>query len=243
MVRYTRLIADAFACLLATYFFFPTFLQILCHKLSFLLLGRNNSVIKMDTPDASTSSSSSSSPSSSSRFSPYRSNTSTGDRQILPFYSPIRAPIPPETEVPVIPSLMAEACGSKIITGGVMGSVIGVAMGIFMGAMGDVSPIQIINGREVPQAPLREQMRAAFKATAGKAGGWARSFGILTALFGGVECVIEKYRAKHDVWNPAISGCIVGATLAAKGGPAPACFGCVGFGGFSLVVDKILGPH
>ena len=202
-----------------------------------------HNVIKTDSSDTSASSSSSSSSSSTSRFNPYRFTSSTGDRQILPFYHPIKAPVPPETEIPVIPSLMAEACGSKIITGGVMGAVIGVGMGIFMGAMGDVSPIQIINGREVPQAPLREQMRAALKSTAGKAGGWARSFGILTALFGGVECVIEKYRAKHDVWNPALSGCIVGATLAAKGGPGPACFGCVGFGGFSLVVDKILGPH
>ena len=185
--------------------------------------------------------------SSSSRsafaYNPYRSNATSGDRLVLPFYRPLKIPPSKETEVPVIPSLMMEACGTKIITGGAMGAVIGVAMGIFMGAMGDVSPIQIINGREVPQAPLREQMRAAFKSTAGKAGGWAKSFGILTALFGGVECVVEKYRAKHDVWNPAISGCIVGATLAAQGGPAAACFGCAGFGGFSLVVDKIMGPH
>ena len=27
------------------------------------------------------------------------------------------------------------------------------------------------------------------------------------------------------------------------GGPTAACFGCVGFAGFSLVVDKIMGPH
>jgi import inner membrane translocase subunit TIM22 len=40
-----------------------------------------------------------------------------------------------------------------------------------------------------------------------------------------------------------ISGCAVGATLAAKGGPSAACIGCVGFAGFSLVVDKIMGPH
>jgi import inner membrane translocase subunit TIM22 len=98
-------------------------------------------------------------------------------------------------------------------------AVVGVAMGLFMGAMGDVSPLQIIQGKEVPQAPLREQVRSAFKATAGKAGGWAKSFGILTALFGGIECVIEKYRAKHDVWNPVTSGCIVGGTLSAKAGP------------------------
>ena len=72
---------------------------------------------------------------------------------------------------------------------------------------------------QVPPAPLREQMRSGYKATGAKAVGWAKQFGVLTALFGGVECVVEKYRAKHDVWNPVISGCAVGATLSASGGP------------------------
>jgi hypothetical protein len=31
--------------------------------------------------------------------------------------------------------------------GGMMGAVMGVGMGLFMGAMGDVSPIQIIQGQ------------------------------------------------------------------------------------------------
>ena len=62
-------------------------------------------------------------------------------------------------------------------------------------------------------------MRSGYKATGAKAKGWAKQFGVLTALFGGVECVVEKYRAKHDVWNPVISGCAVGATLSASGGP------------------------
>jgi hypothetical protein len=62
-------------------------------------------------------------------------------------------------------------------------------------------------------------MRSGYKATGAKAMGWAKQFGVLTALFGGVECVVEKYRAKHDVWNPVISGCAVGATLSASGGP------------------------
>ena len=85
--------------------------------------------------------------------------------------------------------------------------------------MGDVNPIQIIKGREVPQAPLREQVRIAFKSTLSKSVGWGKNFGVLSALFGGVECVIEKYRAKHDVWNPVVSGCAVGATLAGKSIP------------------------
>ena len=212
--------------------------------------------------------------SAASKSNYYGSIGSSNNLYVLPFFKQPNQP-PALSEIPIIASLIPEACGTKIITGGVMGAVIGIGLGAFMGAMGDVSPIQIVNGREVPVAPLREQMRGAFKSTAAKTGGWAKSFGILTALFGGVECVVEKYRAKHDVWNPVISGCVVGATLSAKGGPAvsaclvlpcvyllkqliarlrilhrshshnlqASCIGCVGFAGFSLVVDKIMGPH
>mmetsp|Transcript_10961 Transcript_10961/g.20272 ORF Transcript_10961/g.20272 Transcript_10961/m.20272 type:complete len:86 (+) Transcript_10961:114-371(+) len=84
-------------------------------------------------------------------------------------------------------------------------------------------------------------MRSGYKATGAKAKGWAKQFGVLTALFGGVECVVEKYRAKHDVWNPVISGCAVGATLSASGGPGAACLGCAGFAGFSYLIDKVIG--
>jgi import inner membrane translocase subunit TIM22 len=163
-------------------------------------------------------------------------------RTYLPFYKPLSMPSPP-LEPPVNEGLIVEACATKIITGAIMGSVMGVLMGIFMGAMGDVSAIQVVNGREVPTAPLREQVRAAWKSTVAKSAGWARGFGVMTALFGGIECVIEKQRAKHDVWNPTISGCAVGATLSAKAGPQAACIGCIGFGGFSLIIDKVLGQH
>ncbi len=35
----------------------------------------------------------------------------------------------------------------------------GFVFGLFLGAMGDMQPLQMVNGREVPQAPLREQVR------------------------------------------------------------------------------------
>lgn len=162
----------------------------------------------------------------------------------LPFFIPVR--YPPAVEEPLfLPTIMLESCAFKIITGGVMGSVLGVGLGLFMGAMGGdtLSSIQVLNGREVPQAPVREQLRSAYKSTVLKSAGWAKSFGVLTALFGGVDCIIEKYRGKHDVWNPVLSGCAVGGALSAKGGPAAACIGCMGFAGFSLVMDKIMGPH
>lgn len=124
-----------------------------------------------------------------------------------------------------------------------MGGVMGAVMGLFLGAMGDVSPIQVVHGREVPQGPVREQLRIAWRSTGAKTVGWLKTFGVMSALFGGVECLIEKQRAKHDVWNPVVSGCVVGATLAAKAGPSAACVGCAGFAGFSFVVDKIMGTH
>jgi mitochondrial import inner membrane translocase subunit TIM22 len=101
-------------------------------------------------------------------------------------------------------------------------------MGLFMGAMGgdSASAIQIWKNKEVPQAPLREQLRSSYKATLGKMKGWAKQFAVLTALFGGVECVIEKYRGKHDVWNAVSSGCIVGATLSASAGPQVSYLSC-----------------
>jgi len=77
-------------------------------------------------------------------------------------------------------------------------------------------------------------MRTGFKTIGSKSYAMAKTFGVLSALFGGVECLLEKYRAKHDGWNSVTSGCIVGATLSAKGGPTAACIGCAGFAGFSM---------
>lgn len=137
---------------------------------------------------------------------------------------------------------LTSSCGVKIVTGAIMGSVVGVAMGIFLGAMGD-NALQVSQGKEVPSPPLKELMRASFKSTMAKTRGLALTFGVLTALFEGSECVVERYRGRHDVWNQVISGCFSGATLSAKAGPGAACLGCVGFASFSLVIDKIMGPH
>jgi import inner membrane translocase subunit TIM22 len=159
----------------------------------------------------------------------------------LPFFRDVKSAPSSLPTFPIDPAMMQETCASKIVMGGLIGGVLGIGMGVFMGAMGDVSPLQVAHGREVPQAPLREQMRVGWKGTVSKARGWAKSFGVMTALFGGYECVIEKQRATKDVWNQAYSGCAVGATLAAKEGPAAACMGCAGFAAFSFLIDKVMG--
>ena len=52
------------------------------------------------------------------------------------------------------------------------------------------------------------------------------------ALYSFNECVIEKYRAKHDGLNPGLAGCATGGMMAysgglrwGEGGGPPQCWG------------------
>ena len=89
------------------------------------------------------------------------------------------------------------------------------------------------------------------------------------ALFAGSECVIEKARAKHDMYNsiyagtsfewnplngtvvvllmlisalksPLVPGCFAGGALAHSAGPKGMCVGCVSFAAFSYMIDRFL---
>jgi len=118
----------------------------------------------------------------------------------------------------------------------------GLVMGVFLGLMSDMSPpISVIKGKEVPPTPLREQMRTMVRATGEKSIYWCRNFAFITGVFNGSECLVEKYRGKHDLWNSVASGCVTGAMLQAKSGPQAAAMGCGGFAAFSIVIDKIMG--
>ena len=136
----------------------------------------------------------------------------------------------------------AAACLGRIGVFG--GGVMGLLMGVFLGAMSDATPpVQFIAGKDVPQHPLREQMKYTLRATANKSLYWCKNFAFITGVFGGSECLVEKYRGKHDVWNSVVSGCLTGAALQAKSGPQAAAVGCGGFAAFSLVIDTIMGNY
>lgn len=120
----------------------------------------------------------------------------------------------------------------------------GLLMGVFLGAMSDATPpVTLIGGKDVPQAPIREQMKVVFRSTGEKSIYWCKSFAFITGVFGGSECLVEKFRGKHDVWNPVMSGCVTGAALQAKAGPSAAAMGCGGFAAFSLVIDSFMGHY
>ncbi len=159
----------------------------------------------------------------------------------MPYPVPWRLTQGPD-EVPLDFGWLSDSCSGKAAFGILTGAGIGVITGIFLGAMGDMSPpVTVIDGKEVPQAPLKEQMRTTLRATKEKSLSWARSFAFITGVFAGSDCLVEKYRGKHDVWNSVLSGCATGAAMQAKSGPQASAVGCAGFAAFSLIIDKVMG--
>jgi import inner membrane translocase subunit TIM22 len=162
-------------------------------------------------------------------------------RRSLPYFLPWNQTAGPSEVAPDF-SWMTNSCTGKAAIGVIGGGMMGLVMGVFLGAMSDATPpVQVIAGKDVPQAPLREQVRVVMRATADKSLYWGRNFAFITGVFGGSECLVEKYRGKHDLWNSVASGCITGAALQAKQGPQAAAMGCGGFAAFSLVIDSFMG--
>jgi import inner membrane translocase subunit TIM22 len=164
-------------------------------------------------------------------------------RKSLPYFLPWYPTAGPN-EMPPDFSWISDSCGGKAAIGVFGGGMMGLVMGVFLGALSDATPpVQVINGKEIPVAPMREQIKVTFRATADKSLYWCKNFAFITGVFGGSECLVEKYRGKHDVWNSVASGCITGAALQAKQGPQAAALGCGGFAAFSLVIDSFMGQY
>jgi import inner membrane translocase subunit TIM22 len=88
--------------------------------------------------------------------------------------------------------------------------------------------------------PLRQQLKQGFKDMGSRSLSSAKSFGKIGAIFSGTECCIEGFRAKNDLTNGVLAGCITGGVLAAPAGPQAAAVGCAGFAAFSLAIDAYM---
>ena len=67
-----------------------------------------------------------------------------------------------------------------------------------------------------------------------------KGFGKVGALYSGIECLIEGYRAKNDLANPIAAGFFSGAILARNSGPQAMIGGGVAFAAFSGAIDAFL---
>ncbi len=133
-------------------------------------------------------------------------------------------------------------CAVRTIMSTVMGAGLGVAFGIFMGTM-DTSHIDGSLTAEAQKKTFRETMKEVGKSTWSRSKSYGKGFATMGALFSVSECVIETYRARHDMWNSIYAGCSAGAIMAHSGGPKAMCFGCGSFAAFSYLIDKFMGTE
>ncbi|XP_037453755.1 mitochondrial import inner membrane translocase subunit TIM22-4-like isoform X2 [Triticum dicoccoides] len=144
---------------------------------------------------------------------------------------PLQLPTPEEIKG----QEMMNNCAVRSVLSGVMGGGLGVLMGLFFGAL--ENPIMS------EEMTARQQIVYLAKQMGRKSMSHAKTFAVMGLIFSAAECVVEKARAKHDITNSAVAGCVTGGALAAKGGPQATCIGCVGFGAFSVAIEKFMERH
>ncbi|KAK9834968.1 hypothetical protein WJX81_000280 [Elliptochloris bilobata] len=100
-----------------------------------------------------------------------------------------------------------------------MGAGLGAVFGVFMvtmdaagGGVGGLEPAP-------EKQTIRQALRQMLTQTRLRSASYAKGFAAVGALFAGSECVVEKVRAKHDIYNSVYAGCAAGAVLAHSAGP------------------------
>ncbi|KAH6769891.1 Mitochondrial import inner membrane translocase subunit Tim17/Tim22/Tim23 family protein [Perilla frutescens var. hirtella] len=126
-------------------------------------------------------------------------------------------------------------CAVRSVASGVMGGALGLAMGMFLGALENPMMQEEMTGRQQFIYQAKQMGRRSWSS--------CKAFAIMGFIFSAAECVVEKGRAKHDITNTVVAGCVTGGALSAKGGPKAACVGCAGFAAFSVVIEKFLERH
>ncbi|POM64410.1 Mitochondrial Protein Translocase (MPT) Family [Phytophthora palmivora] len=139
-----------------------------------------------------------------------------------------------------------ESCWKRSVVACVAGAAMGVGLGTFLGTF------EGAHG-ELVGRNMREQLFNGFSKSI-KAG-YVRSvyfskvrgeFALVGSIFAGVECVIERERAAHDILNPILAGGVSGGALGAwaarSAGPKMlvqnTAKGAAGFAVMAVVFEK-----
>ncbi|CAL1711387.1 unnamed protein product [Somion occarium] len=118
-----------------------------------------------------------------------------------------------------------------------MGFAIGAFFSLMSASFAYEDPLlraqaQALNTRQKASEIFKEMGRGMWRS--------GKGFGKVGALFAGIECVIESYRAKNDMVNPVAAGFVAGGVLARNGGPKAVVGGGLAFAAFSAVIDLFL---
>jgi len=126
---------------------------------------------------------------------------------------------------------LMESCPVRSVLSGGMGFLFGGMFGLFIAG---TSPT--LENQDPTKMKVKEMVRIMGRQTLS----YAQNFAIVGASYSGSECVIESYRAKHDIYNAVSAGCFTGGILGVRAGPQAAALGCAGFAAFSAAIEYYL---
>jgi len=122
---------------------------------------------------------------------------------------------------------MMESCPVKSVMSMIVGGALGAFMGLFSSS---IAP------HHTHQMSTRETLIDMKRSIVSS----AKGFAFIGFAFAGTECIIESYRAKHDLQNQVYSGAVVGGMLGLRAGVKAAGFGAAGFAAFSAAIDYFM---
>ncbi|KAJ8696944.1 Mitochondrial import inner membrane translocase subunit tim22 [Pleurotus ostreatus] len=164
-----------------------------------------------------------------------------------PIFTPGKEPLPPgfteedraqlaqQRKWEGYAAMAMESCAVKTVLAGGAGFGIGAFFSLMSASFAYEDPLL----RQQTQAGMKAHQKAREVMKEMGRGMWSsgKGFGKVGALFAGIECVIESYRAKNDIYNSVSSGFLAGGVLARNSGPKAAFGGGLAFAAFSAIID------
>jgi len=135
-------------------------------------------------------------------------------------------------------AMAMENCVTKAALAGGGGLVLGGMFSLMSASFAYEDPY--IRAQQEAGMTTPQKASKIFKEMGKNAWSTGKSFGKVGALYASIECVIESYRAKNDIYNSVSAGFLAGGILARSSGPKAAFGGGLAFAAFSAAIDMYL---
>ncbi|KAG8697559.1 Mitochondrial import inner membrane translocase subunit tim22, partial [Ceratobasidium sp. 395] len=140
--------------------------------------------------------------------------------------------------------MASESCAFKtVLSGGIetqlrLGFGLGAVFSLMSTSFAYEDPMNRLTND--PNLSTSQKTSEFFKSTGRSMWRSGSGFAKVGALYSGVECCIEGFRAKNDITNAVSAGFISGAVLARNSGPRAAAAGGLAFAAFSGAIDLFI---